>query len=82
MIDAGLRPARAMLHNSVRRYTLRQMMMPDSLGGGRMLETGGSVVQRMEGIDELIPEEFLEWMSYEGTMLPMSQESRKGNVII
>jgi hypothetical protein len=46
-----------MLNNRVRRYKLRQMMMPDSEGGGRMLETRGSVLQRVEGIDELIPEE-------------------------
>jgi len=56
MNDAGLRPAKALLNNRVRRYKLRQMMMPDAQGGGRMLEVRRNVLQRVEGIDELIPD--------------------------
>jgi hypothetical protein len=58
------------------------MMMPDSHGGGRMLKTRGSVLQRVEGIDELIPEESLERRSYERITLPKCQESPRGKVII
>jgi hypothetical protein len=58
------------------------MMMPDSLGGGKMLTNRGSVLHRVEGIDELIPEEFLERRSYERTALPKIHESLKGKVII
>jgi hypothetical protein len=82
MNDAGLRPAKAMVNNRVRCYKLRQMMMPDSLGGGKMLKKRGSVLQRVEGIDELIPEEFLERRSYERTTLLKIHESLKGKVII
>ena len=57
MNDVGLRPATALLNNRVRRYKLRQMMMPDAQGGGRMLEVRRNVLQRVEGIDELIPED-------------------------
>jgi len=38
MNNAGLRPATGLLNNRVRRYKLRQMMMPDAQGGGKMLE--------------------------------------------
>jgi hypothetical protein len=58
------------------------MMMPDSTGGGRMLETRGNVLQKVEGMDELIPEEFLERRSYERISSPNSRESLKGKVII
>jgi ribonuclease HI len=83
MNDAGLRPANALLNNRVRRYKMRQMMMPDASGGGRMLEMEGNVVHRVEGIDELIPEDYpLEWRRYEGTTLPESRKRLKGQVII
>jgi hypothetical protein len=73
MNEAGLRPANAILNNRVRRYKMRQMMMPDALGGGRMLEMEGNVVHRVEGIDELIPEDYpLEWRRYEGTTIGKS----------
>jgi len=47
-----------------------------------MLETRGCVFQREEGIDKLIPEEFLERRSYEKTTLLKNQASLKGKVII
>jgi hypothetical protein len=59
------------------------MMMPDASGGGRMLEMEGNVVHRVEGIDELIPEDYpLEWRRYEGTTLPEVKKRLKGQVII
>jgi len=82
MNDAGLRPAKAMLNNQVRNYKLRQMMIPDSTGGGSMSKTRRSVLQRVEGIDQLIPEEFLKRRSYERTTLPNSREGLKGRVMI
>jgi len=36
------------------------MMMPNTQGGGRMLQRPKNVLQRVETIDELIPEEFNE----------------------
>jgi len=83
MNDAGLRPAKSILNNRVRRYKMRQMMMPDALGGGRMIETEGNVVRRVEGIDELIPEDYpLERRFYEGTTLLEVKKRLKGQVII
>ena len=82
MNDAGLLPAEPLLNNRLRRYKVRQMMMPDSSGGGRMIKIRGSVCQRVEGIDELIPEEFQERRSYETTTLPKTRQSLKGKVII
>jgi len=82
MNEAGLRPAEAMLNNRVRRYKLRQMKMPDGNGGGRMLKLRRGVLQRVEGIDELIPEEFEEKRFYERTTLPTVKESLRGRVII
>jgi hypothetical protein len=58
------------------------MKMPDGDGGGRMLNLERGVLQRMEGIDELIPEEFRERRFYERTTLPKVKESLKGKVII
>jgi ribonuclease HI len=59
------------------------MMMPDASGGGRMLEMEGNVVHRVEGIDELILEDYpLEWRRYEGTTLPEVKKRLKGQVII
>jgi ribonuclease HI len=59
------------------------MMMPDALGGERMLEMEGNVVHRVEGIDELILEDYpLEWRRYEGTTLPEVKKRLKGKVII
>jgi len=41
-------------------------MMPDAQGRGRMLEVRRNVLQRVEGIDELIPEDKpVERRSYE-----------------
>jgi len=83
MNDAGSRPAVSLLNNWVRRYKLRQMMMPDAQGGGRMLEIRRNVLQRVDGIDELIPEDKpFERRSYERTTLPMEKRSLKGEVII
>jgi len=65
MNDAGCRPANVILNNRVRRYKMRQMMMPDATGRGRMIEMEGNVVQRVEGIDKIIPEEFCERRQYE-----------------
>jgi len=83
MNDAGLRLAKALLNNRVRRYKLRQMMIPDTQGGGRMLEVQRNVLQRVEGIDELIPEDKpFERRSYERRTLPMENRGLKGEVII
>jgi ribonuclease HI len=83
MNDAGLRPANAILNNQLSRYKIRQMMMSDASGGGRMLEMEGNVVHRVEGIDELIPEDYpLEWRRYEGTTLPEVKKRLQGQVII
>jgi hypothetical protein len=62
---------------------MRQMMTPEATGGGKMLETEGGVVRRVEGIDELIPEDYpLEKHFYEGTTLPEVRKRLKGRVII
>jgi len=83
MNDAGLRPANAILNNRVRQYKMRQMMMPNAKGGGRMIERERNVVQRVEGIDELIPEDYpLERRRYEGTTLPEIKKGLTGQVII
>jgi len=83
MNDAGLRPAKALLNNRVRRYKLRQMMMTDDQGGGRMLEVRRNVLQGVEGIDELIPEDNpFKGRSYERTTLPKEKRCLKGKVII
>jgi len=82
MNDAGLRLAKAIHNDCSRHNKLMQMMMPDSTGGGRMLERRGSVCQTVEGVDELIPEDFLERRRYERTTLRKSRESLKGKVII
>jgi len=83
MNDAGLRPAKALLNNWVRRYKLRQMMMPDAQGEGRLLEIRRNVLQRVEGIDKVIPEDKpFERRSYERTTLPMEKRRLKGEVII
>jgi hypothetical protein len=82
MNDAGLRPANAILNNRMRRYKMRQMMMPDAEGGGRLLEMEGNVVQRVEGIDELILEDYpFEKRRYEGTTLPEIRKRLRGQVI-
>jgi len=44
MNDAELWPVEAFLKNRLRRYKMRQMMMPDATGGGIMLEMEGNVV--------------------------------------
>jgi len=44
MNNAGLRPAKSIPNNRVRRYKMRQMMMPDATGGGKELEMEGNVV--------------------------------------
>jgi hypothetical protein len=49
MNDAALRPAESLLNNRLRRYRMRQMMMPDATGGGRMLEMEGNVVRKGGG---------------------------------
>jgi len=83
MNDAGLRPAKALLSNQVQRYKLRQMMMPDAEGRGKMLEVQGNVLQRVEGIDELIPEDKpFERRSYQRMTLLREKRCLKGKVII
>jgi len=83
MNDAGLRPANAILNNRVRRYKMRQMIMLDAAGGGRVIKMEGNVVRRVEGIDQLILEDYpLERRSYERTTLPETRERLKGQVII
>jgi len=83
MNDVGLRPAKALINNRSRRYKLRQMMMPDAQGGGRMLEVRRNVLQMVEGIDEFIPEDKpFERRSYKMTTLPMERRCLKGKVII
>ena len=83
MNDAGLQPAKAVLNNRVRRYKLRQIMMPDAQGGGRMLEVQRNVLQRVEGNDESIPEDKpFERRSYERMTLPMEKRPLKGEMII
>jgi len=74
MNDAGLRQAMALLHKQVRRYKLRQMMMPDAQGRGRMLEVPRNVLQRVERIEELILEDKpFERRRYERTTLPIEK---------
>jgi hypothetical protein len=83
MNDARLRLAKANLNNRVRRYKMRQMMMPDFTEGGKMIETQEGVVQRVEGSDELIPEDYpFEKRSDEWTSLPEENKRLKGQVII
>jgi len=82
MSVVGFRPGCAILNNRVRLYKMRQMMMPDVTGGGRIIAMEGNVVRRVEGIDRLIPEEFHERKSYEWTTLPTIKKSLKGKVII
>jgi len=83
MIDAGLRLAVALRNIRIRRYQLRQMMMPDAQGGGKMLEVWRNVTQGVEGIDELIPEDKpFERRCYERTTLPKENRCLKGKVII
>jgi len=46
--------------------------MPDAQGGGKMLEIRRNVLQGVEGIDELIPEDTpFERRSYGRTTFPM-----------
>ena len=58
MTEAVLQPAKPLLNNRLLRHQMRQMMMPKATGGGRMIEMEGNVVRRVEGIDELIPEDY------------------------
>jgi len=74
MNDAGLGQTKALVNNRVRRYKLRQMMPPDAQGGGKKLNIQRNVLQRVEGTDELIPEdEPFERRSYERTTLSMEK---------
>ena len=83
MNDAGLQLARDLLNNRVGRYKLRQMMMPDAQRRGKMSDVRRNVLQRVEGIDELILEDKpFERSSYERTTLPTQKRSLKGKVII
>jgi len=83
MNDVGLRPAKALLNNWVRRYKVRQMTMPDAQGGGKMLDIRRNVLQKVEGIDELIPEdEPFERRSYERMIISTEKRRLKGEVII
>jgi len=83
MNDVGLQPAVALHNNWVGRYKLRQMMMPDAQGGGRMLEVQRNVLQRVEGIEQLIMEDKpFERRRYQRTTLPIGKCRLKGKVII
>jgi len=83
MNDAGLRPAKGLLNNRARRYKLRQMMMPDAQGGGRMLDIRRNVLQMVERIDELILEDKpFERRSYERMTLSTEKRRLKAKVII
>jgi len=83
MNDAGLRPAKDLLNNRVRRYKLSQLMMPDAQGGGKMLEVWRNVLQRVEGIDALIPEDKpFERRRYQRMTLPTEKRCLEGEVII
>jgi len=58
-------------------------MLPNARGGGRILEVRRNVLQRVEGIDELILEDKpFERRSYKMTTLPMEKKCLKGQVII
>jgi len=50
MNNAGLRLATALPNNWVRQYMLRQMMMPNGQGGGRMLDVRSNVLQGVGGL--------------------------------
>jgi ribonuclease HI len=80
--DTALRPAELLFNYRVQRYMLRQMMMPDMVGGGRMIELKGNVVHRVEGIDELIRGELLKRRSYERMTSLENKKRLKGKVII
>jgi hypothetical protein len=83
MNDAGLRPAESLLNHQVRQYRMRQMMMPDAEGRGRMLEMDGNMVRRVEGIDELIADDKpFERRRYEWTTSSEVKKSLRGKVII
>jgi len=82
MNDGALRPATALLINRVRCSKLREMMMPDAQGGGKMIRQKGQYAHRVEGIDELITEEFLKSRQYEYATLLESRQSLGGKVII
>jgi len=82
MNDAGFRPASAFFNNQVRRYKMRQMMIPDAVGGGKMLEMEGNIIRRVERIVELILEEFHEKRRYERTTLLTVKKGLRGKVII
>ena len=56
---------------------------PDAQGGGKMLEVQRNVVQRVEGIDELIPEDKpFERRCYERMTLLTEKRCLKGKVTI
>jgi len=82
MNDAALRLANALLNNCLRCYKMRQMMMPDAQGGGKEIRQEGQYGDRVEGIDELILEEFLERRQCEYATLHESRQSLGGKVII
>jgi len=82
MNDAALRLAEAFLNIHFRHYQLRQMMMPDALGRGRMIRQEWPMAHSVEGIEELIPEECLERRSYEYATLPDSRQCLGDTVII
>jgi len=83
MNDVGLRLAKALPNDRVRWYKSRQKMMPEAQGGGRMVEVQRNVLQRVEGMDELILEDKpFERRSYERLTLPTAKRCLKGKVII
>jgi hypothetical protein len=62
---------------------MKQMIMPNATGGGRMRKVEGNVMRRVQGIDELIPENYsLERRMFKGTTLPEIRKRLRGQVII
>jgi hypothetical protein len=83
MNHAAFRPAEALLNNQLWGYKMREMMMPDAAGGGRMFGMEGNVVRRVVGIDELIPEDHpVEKRMYDGTTFPDIRKRLRGQVMI
>ena len=58
MNDTGLGPAVPLPKNRASRYKLRLIKLRDAKGGGRDSKSRRNDIQRVEEIDQLIPEEF------------------------
>jgi len=60
MYNAAFRPEESDLNNHEMCYKIREMMMLDAQGGDKLLGQKGQRLNRVDGIDTLIQEEFLE----------------------